>query len=222
MTAARHLIAGVSGVAKAAPVFVAAATASGNGSLSFTIPNTAVVGRDVMYLGVETINTFTEPTPTGWTLIRSDNGVNGAGSTSTLTVFSRLVQTGDPGGTLAANPSAGRCAGALLVYNGGSATPDKQGATVSAANGTTLTAPSVTTTVPCVIVEFFCCQANGGGFATIPATSRADMEDEVIAKFAAAEQTQLAAGATGTHAATINAGGGTNPWVATTIAIPAV
>lgn len=206
-----------------APVaFRAATSASGQAtSNTVTIPS-AVAVDDVMLLAVSYLVGVVVTTPTGWTLVRTDTG-SGTFSAA-VKLYRKTAVAGDTGGstvvTVTFDQSA-RHSISFAAYSGvDTAAPiNAQGASGSSVDGTTATAPTVTTTVNgCRIVEVFGFTANSGVTETVtgPATVRANpaAASNYVGQ-AVSDQNQTTAGATGTQTATAASGA----WVAQTIAL---
>ena len=199
--------------------FRASATASGTSGATVTVP-ASVVANDFMLLVCVTNNGGAAVAPAGWTLVRQDNfvGTNGG----YLFVYRRLAQAGDAGTGVACNFGAGNLGTALIVAYSGvdPVNPvNAQGSTVSAANGTAATAPSVTTTTAgCMIVELWAGIASTGTVMnfTGPATQRAYVATANYVGSQATDQSQVSPGATGAQASTLTT---TGAWAGTTIAL---
>jgi phage minor structural protein len=196
------------------PVYRDSAVAVGTAvtSQNITVPATVVDG-DLLLLAVSTPSAINHTTPAGWTIVSSDVGTGTNGVRQT--VYKRTA-SGDASAVVAcALSAASNVQVAVLAYLGANVV-NVQGAGISSANGTTSTAPSVTTTVQWALCLDFYATVAASGSATItpPATVRVTHTNVALGQ-AVSEQLQAYPGATGTHAATQTSGS----WVAQTIAI---
>lgn len=213
---------------------VAFQTASGNQDANATATNftasfpASLAAGDTMVLAVAVWHTAaTVNTPSGWTA-SPDNGTAGTGTyTTKVYVFTKVATSAD----VSAGSVAVTFAGSADYYAWGIARVSgaDTGGPVhvhaagpgSSGNGTTATAPSVTTAIDgCLILQcWFASYTAAAGSAAItpPATSAtAHASGGGWCAMAISYQTQATHGATGTSSATLAK---TGSWVAATIAL---
>jgi len=200
------------------------ATGSANtgSAISLTVP-TSVVANDLLVWVVSVIGDRTWPSPSGWTQIRTDTG-SGSNPT-TVRPFWKIAAGTEAGTTLTITFTGGTFLYGvvqLLAYSGADQVNpiNANNATTSGSNGTTITAPSVTTTADgCLILA---CHGGAGTTSSVntvtgPSTVRTALAPaSTFVGASVSEQTQPVAGATPGTSATIAQ---SSAWVGTTLAI---
>ena len=164
-----------------AVAYVAGATANHNQSsvtttAAVTIPAGAAAGQTALFCMVQNSGSSTLSAPAGWTLMRGPDTIN---SNVRAAIWKKDLVSGDPGTTVNFTSDVGaRLPGAMLVFSGSSAadTTIVEMATVTSAS-TSLTSPSITTTVNgSMIAGFWCLRdatASPSPDLTVPATHTA-------------------------------------------------
>jgi hypothetical protein len=195
---------------------------SGPYTASVTIP-AGVVAGDLMLLFVSQANSVAATTPTGWTHVRSDTG---AGTNPCTTrIFQRVATAADTGGAVVVSTdfaSTARYAISLVAYSGTSALGVITGVGVSTVDGTTATAPTITSPVDnCRIIECLAFSAAASGTETVTGPATVRLNPAGASNYvgnSVSDQSQATAGATGTQTATATSGS----WVAHTLAVAGV
>lgn len=200
----------------------ATGSANSGSAISLTVPS-SVVANDLLVWVVTAIGDRTWPSPAGWTQIRTDTG---AGSNAvTVRPFWKVAAGTEAGTTLTITFTGGTFLYGvvqLLAYTGADTVNpiNANNATASGSNGTTITAPSVTTTADgCLILA---CHGGAGTTSSVntvsgPSTVRTALAPaSTFVGASVSEQTQPLAGATPGTSATIAQN---SAWVGTTLAI---
>lgn len=185
---------------------VGTATASGKStSLTLTLP-TGVQVNDQVFVATTEPSTTAVTAPSGYTAVASVNSAGGS-TPSTTTVYRHTVASGDTAVTLTYSSNKTAQAAVLAVYRGiDPSTPVDVSATASTSSGTTVTAPSVTTTSGSERLAVF--QGAAGRFSgkswTAPSGTTEQVQSNATANasMGLADQTLGAAGATGTRVST--------------------
>lgn len=193
---------------------------AGTTSATVTLPGT-VQADDGMVMVLTLVDAGVTPTtPSGWTQLDTGTGVGTNGVKGY--VYTRVAQPGDASSTVTITLStAARWVLCVSVYSGTDTATlvNANGHTVSSGDGTSLTAPSVTTTVDgCQIVECWttCAAVISTPAVTPPATSRVTDSDAQFVTGGISDQSQGTAGATGTTSASVNT---SSAWVGFTVAL---
>ncbi len=184
--------------------FRSASSAASVPVTSITVAKPAGVTTNDVLLGVVSArSTPTITPPSGWTLVRSD--VNG--TSITQAVYSHVAGASEPSNyTWTFNAPVTTAIGTIDAYSGVStATPVDVSGGQTNASSTSVTAPSVTTTVANDMVVGFFGTSNDATF-TPPSgmTERSDILDHTTSDLAVetADVVKTSAGATGTKVAT--------------------
>lgn len=220
----------------AQPAFVGVATGNnGEGSTTLTLPVPSGATGDLLLavVGVE-VNPST-PTPAGWTAVPNFTGFNGAicasgdgaGIRCQLSAFWKIASSASEGSvSWIFGPNPRSAAGAILRYSGIDATSPIAQTADQNGTGTTLTAPSVTTTeasTRVVRVGLADATQSRALLSSPPATARFSVGSannlnsvtEAVV-LAGSDAAQASAGATGTATFT---SGSSEQWVAGTIVL---
>jgi acid phosphatase type 7 len=172
---------------------------------TLTIPAPAgVQAGDVMLAGISVRGQPAITPPPGWVLVRQD--VNG--TTQKQAVYYKVATGFEPGSytwTFAASRAA---SGGILDYTGVStANPiDASGGLVNATSSTSVTAPSITTTVAGdELIGFFCITGNNSFTPPPGTTERFDVASNAVSPYLTSEgadELRSSVGATGSRTAT--------------------
>jgi hypothetical protein len=185
-------------------VYRSASSATSSSILSLTIAKPAgTTTNDVLIAGITVRGTPTITPPAGWTLIRSD-----ANSTTITQALYRKVAGGSEPASYAwtFNHPIVAAVGGIAAYSGvDTSTPVDVSGGQANASSTTVTAPSVTTTVANTLVVGFFGTANDATFSAASGmTERYDVDADGTNQIGgeAADEARPTAGATGSRAAT--------------------
>jgi len=170
-------------------------------SVTLNTPAGAIAG-DVFVAQITVRDSATITPPSGWTLIRS----NLQGDLRQSLYYWVAAAPISASYTWSLGASV-RSAGGLAVYRGVENTTPIDAHSGQGGSGTSITAPSITTTVNYALLVAFFGAANGNTDITIPTGmslvfTRADKAGNAGATIAAASQLQTSAGASGTRTAT--------------------
>jgi RHS repeat-associated protein len=189
----------------AAPgVYRSASSAATAPITSHTIAKPAgVVTNDVLVAGITMRGAPTITAPSGWTLVRSD----ASGSTVTQAVYRKVAGGSEPASyTWTFGAPIDGVVGAIAAYSGvNTTTPIDVSGGQANASSTSVTAPSVTTTVTNTkLVGFFGTADDATFTAPSGMTERTDIliNSSQDGSASSADVTQASAGATGTKVAT--------------------
>jgi hypothetical protein len=181
-------------------------TAAAGSLISINRPASAVPGDLLVVFVSDAGTTAVTPDQAGWTLIRTDQSHN---AWITQGLWYRWAGAGDPAtySFTKSNPKADMVAAMLRITGANTTNPvdvsagNSQGGTVS----TTITAPSVTTTVANTLLLTFASTTDGNTYT--PAAGMTEQVDYTSGRWMSeqvATQAIAAAGATGTRTITIN------------------
>jgi hypothetical protein len=162
-----------------------------------------VTTNDVLLAGISVRGNPTITPPSGWTLVRSDT------STTVLlqSVYRKVAGGSEPASySWTFSEPIGSAVGGIAAYSGvATTTPVDVNGGQANASSTSVTAPSVTTTVANTMLVGFFGTANDATFtAASGMTERYDVDADGTNQFGGegADQSQAAAGASGTRVAT--------------------
>jgi hypothetical protein len=196
--------------AGAAPISLRSSSSAANPTattLQIPAPS-GVLSGDVMLAEVAVRGTPTILAPSGWTLVRSDAGQ----AFQTQSVYYRTATSSEPASYTWSFSSAKAAAGGILAYVGanGSDPIDADGGQANA-KSTSLTAPSITTSVGGdALVAFFGVTRNNTVEPPPSMNERFDLASNAVKPFLTAEgsdQIQSTAGPTGSRVATASLAG---------------
>lgn len=205
----------------ATPAFRAGSTTTVSATMANpqTIPlSSNIVVGDLILMFVQASMTSVSYTaaPPGFNYI----GITQNGNNHYTYVFWKIAQAGDPGANLSWNSgqTGSSIAAVIGSYSGVNPTLPFYYNSVAQGSGATCNAPIITTPVASTIVEAFMIYGNPGpSTITGPTTQRATIANSVWT-VAFSDQTQGAAGSTGTQTATCSFGSSTS-WVAYTLVL---
>lgn len=200
----------------------ASANASAATSITISVPAGTANG-DILLMGIALAGTTTITTPAGWSVVATaDNHGNADGNGGYARAFSRVASS-EPASYTVSFSGSSTAAGAIRGYTGGNTTTPTDGSNSTAAGiaVTTLTAPSVTTTVDGDMIVCFLADLFGGTpSVNSPLTHASTGEGGGSVGFVSGDWAQSAHGATGTFTAT-DAGGPSDAMTITVALQPA-
>ncbi len=186
---------------------------------TFAVTLTGFTAQDIALAILSTDGTITT-TPTGWAKLGPNLNYTGAGTVAVnVAIYAKLLLPTDTTITFTFTGASHSCA-AIAAYSAASTSPGgiyKFAAGLSAVDGSTLTAPSITTAENGdQIIELWAVRSALATTLTLPATSRVTVAAAVDMAAGISDQAQASAGATGTQTATALV---TGSWVAFTVAL---